>query len=128
LGLGATVAYIPVTIVAGYNDTNFGVRASLDIVFSGLDAYGRIPFDEAGSSVYMGGGLGFNLTAFFVNAALASETYIPVTAKGLLGLEYRVENVGFFLEYAPTFVLSGEQSLNNLIGAFHAALGLNYHF
>jgi hypothetical protein len=131
VGVGATISQIPVTVVAGYNTENFGVRLSADVVFAGLAAYGRLPFDEGGSSAYLGAGLGFSLTGAFVNAVVPpgdSSGSVPLVAEGLLGLEFRAENIGFFLEYAPVFPLSGSWGVNGLIGAFHFGVGLNVHF
>lgn len=127
VGLGATVSNIPVTVVAGYNDTNFGVRLSADLVFVGIDAYGRIPFDEAGSSLYAGGGLGFNLSSAFVETLVTSSVSVPLSAEGVLGAEFRTENVGLFLEYAPVFALVQQSNLAGLIGLGHFRLGFNIH-
>jgi hypothetical protein len=131
VGVGATISQIPVTVVAGYNTENFGVRLSADVVFAGLDVYGRLPFTEGGSSAYLGAGLGYSLTGAFVNAVVPpgdNSGNVPLVAEGLLGLEFRAENLGFFLEYAPVFPLSGSWGINGLIGAFHFGAGLNIHF
>jgi hypothetical protein len=128
VGLGTTVSNIPITVVAGYNDTNFGVRFSADLVFVGIDAYGRIPLDEAGSSLYAGGGLGFNLSSSFVETLVTSSASVPLSAEGVLGAEFRTDNVGFFLEYAPVFALVQQSKVAGLVGLFHFRLGLSIHF
>jgi hypothetical protein len=128
VGLGATVSNIPVTVVAGFNDTNFGVRLSADLVFVGIDAYGRLPIDEGGSSLYAGAGLGFNLSGLFVEALVTPNATLPLSAEGVLGLEFLVEDVGFFLEYAPVVALAKQSKLAGLVGAFHFRLGFSIHF
>jgi hypothetical protein len=122
------VSNIPVTVVAGYNDTNFGVRLSADLVFVGLDVYGRLPFDEGGSSLYAGAGLGFNLSSSFVETLVTSQVTLPLSAEGVLGLEFLVEDVGVFLEYAPVFALVNQSDIAGLAGLMHFRAGLSVHF
>jgi hypothetical protein len=131
VGGGLTVATIPAFAMVGYNENNFGLRLSVDEVFAGIEAYGRLPFDEASSSFYFGGGIGLRPYAFWTDLGIPPQAQnggVPISASALIGVELRTENIGYFLEYAPAFPISGDYSLDALIGLFHAKLGVNYYF
>jgi hypothetical protein len=128
VGTGVVFSSLPVTLVVGYNQPEFGVRISADRVFAGIDAYGRIGFDQAGSSVYLGGGLGVSLDSFLANTITAADSGFPLAAEGIVGLEYRVEQVGFFFEYAPIFALTSPGAISEVLGWLHLKTGMSFHF
>jgi hypothetical protein len=128
---GVAGADIPLFVAVGYNDTLFGVRLSADTTFAGVEGYGRLQLFEDGSSFYLGLGIGLRPYALWKYQSLppnAESSEVPLSVTSLFGLEFRTEDVGFFLEYAPTFPVSGRVEFDDLLGLFHARLGVSYYF
>jgi hypothetical protein len=131
VGGGLAAADIPAFVVLGYNATLFGVRLSSDTTFAGLEGYLRVQFFEAGSSFYLGAGLGLRPYALWVyqdRPALAESSEVPLSLTWPVGFELRSEDIGFFLEYAPTLPISGTVDFYNLIGFLRFRLGVSYYF
>jgi hypothetical protein len=131
VGASLTSADIPLSIIVGYNDTAFGVRLSADTTFAGLEGYLRLQFLEKGSSFYLGAGLGLRPYALWVyqnRPALAESSEVPLSLTWPVGFELRSEDVGFFLEYAPTLPISGPVDLYDLVGFLRFRLGVSYYF
>lgn len=129
IGASLTSSDFPVSVMVGYNDTAFGVRLSADTTFAGIEGYARLQFVEDGSSFYLGAGLGLRPYAFWVyrNAPpLAQSPGLPLSLEWLFGFELRNDDVGFFLEYAPTLPISGKVDFYDLVGALHARRGVSY--
>ncbi len=128
-GLGA--ADVPAFLVLGYNTPAFGVRLSTDSTFAGLEGYLRVQVLEKGSSFYIGGGIGLRPYALWVyqdRPAIAGTSELPLSISWPIGAEFRLENVGFFLEYVPTLPISGAADFYDLIGFLHARLGVSFYF
>lgn len=131
VGASLTSADIPLSVMVGYNDTAFGVRLSADTTFAGLEGYLRLQFFDEGSSLYLGAGLGLRPYAFWIYQdapPLAQSPGLPLSLEWLFGFELRKDDVGFFLEYAPTLPISGAVGAYDIIGALHARLGVSYYF
>jgi hypothetical protein len=128
VGVGTTVSTVPATLLVGYNAPGYGVRLSGDLVFVGVDVYGRLPFDSEGSSLYAGGGLGYNLTGAFAETLTVSQVTLPLSAEAVLGFEYVTQGVGFFLEYAPVFALAQQENPLGFVGLMHFRLGTTIYF
>jgi hypothetical protein len=131
VGGGAAGADVPAFAVLGYNWPAFGVRLSADTTFAGLEGYLRLQFFEAGSSFYLGAGLGLRPYALWVyqdRPALAENSELPLSLTWPVGFELRSEDVGFFLEYAPTLPISGAVDFYDLIGFLRFRLGVSYYF
>jgi hypothetical protein len=128
VGVGTTVSTVPATLLVGYNAPGYGVRLSGDLMFVGVDVYGRLPFDSAGSSLYAGGGLGYNLTGAFAETLTTSQVTIPLSAEAVLGFEYVTQGIGFFLEYAPVFALAHQENTFGFAGLMHFRVGTSIHF
>jgi hypothetical protein len=131
VGGGLAAADIPAFVVLGYNWPAFGVRLTADTTFAGLEGYLRVQVLEKGSSFYIGSGLGLRPYALWVyqdRPALAETSEVPLSISWPIGAEFRSENVGFFLEYAPTLPISGAVDFYDLIGFLHARLGVSYYF
>jgi Glycosyl hydrolases family 8 len=94
VGIGLSLSPLPITGKVGYTEGGFGVRLSADSTFLGPDVYGRFLLDEAQSNIYLGAGFGLGPFAF------GSPGYsgIPLSVEGLLGVEWRINEVGLFLE------------------------------
>lgn len=130
-GLGATD--IPAFVVLGYNWSAFGVRLSADTTFAGLEGYLRVQVIEKGSSFYIGSGIGLRPYALWVYQnrpplGTFDDSGVPLSMSFPIGAEFRSENVGFFLEYVPSFPISGPADFYDLIGLLHARLGVSYYF
>jgi hypothetical protein len=130
-GLGA--ADIPAFVIVGYNWPTFGVRLSTDTTFAGLEGYLRVQVIEKGSSFYIGSGIGLRPYALWVyqnRPAIGTldDSEVPLSISFPIGAEFRSENVGFFLEYAPTLPISGVVDFYDFIGFLHARLGMSYYF
>jgi hypothetical protein len=130
-GLGA--ADIPAFVVLGYNWPAFGVRLSGDTTFAGLEGYLRVQVIEEGSSFYIGSGIGLRPYALWVYQnrpplGTLDDSEVPLSISFPIGAEFRSENVGFFLEYVPSFPISGAADFYDLIGLLHARLGVSYYF
>lgn len=128
---GVAGADIPLFVAVGYNERNFGVRFSADTTFAGVEGYGRLQLFEDGSSFYLGLGIGLRPYALWKYQSLPPNTEsseVPLSVASLFGLEFRTDDVAFFLEYAPTFPVSGRVEFDDLLGLFHARLGVSYYF
>ncbi len=86
---------------------------------------------EKGSSFYIGGGLGLRPYALWMNQdrlAAIGNSKVPLSISWSIGAEFRSENVGFFLEYVPSFPISGAADFYDVIGLLHARLGVSFYF
>jgi hypothetical protein len=122
---------VPLFIAVGYNEKNFGVRFSSDTTFAGMEGYARVQLFEDGSSFYLGLGVGLRPYALWKYQSLPpvqESSEVPLSVASLIGLEFRTDVVGFFLEYAPTFPVSGRVEFDDLLILFHVRLGVSYYF